>query len=217
MVFSGFEFMGEKPFTDIIIHPTVLTKDGKRMSKSLGTGVDPIAMADKYGADAMRFGLIHQMMGGQDIKFDESALAAGKKFANKLWNISRFVLTQTGNNKLQSAPPAGGRQTKEDKEIIEKLDKTIKSATKNIDDYKFGQALRTIYDFVWHDFADVYIEYSKTKSADKVKETLFHVLVNTLKIIHPFMPFITEEIWSMLPSDDGKEKKLLIIEKWPSI
>ena len=223
MVFSGFEFMDEKPFTDVIIHPTVLTKDGQRMSKSLGTGVDPIAMVDKYGADAARFGLIFQMMGGQDMRFDESALAAGKKFANKLWNIARFVL-QTSNlnlknqkSKLQLKIQKLSKTSKEDKEILEKLEQTVKSVTKNIDDYKFGQALHAIYDFIWHDFADVYIEYSKTKDTDEIKEILSYVLTNTVKILHPFMPFITEEIWSMLPQSDDKEKNLLIIEKWSNI
>lgn len=222
MVFSGFEFMDKKPFTDIIIHPTVLTKDGRRMSKSLGTGIDPMDMIDKYGADATRFGLIYQMMGGQDMRFDESALAAGKKFANKIWNISRFVITQNENSKFKILSPRLirlGRKnlSKEDKEILEKLEQVIRSTTENIDNYKFGQALRSIYDFAWHDFADVYIEYAKTKNTDESKEILFYVLANIIKILHPFMPFITEEIWSILPPAADKEKSLLIIEKWPSI
>lgn len=208
MIFSGLEFTNEKPFSDIIIHPTVLAKDGRRMSKSLGTGIDPLILIDKYGADAARFGLIYQMMGGQDMKFDESHLLAGKKFANKLWNMARFVLQQTAISKSQSKTE---NISKENKEIIEKLNKTIISASNDIENYNFGQALHTLYDFVWHEYADKYIEHSKTKNDDETKETLLFVLFNIIKILHPFMPFITEEIWSMMA---GKNN-LLIIEEWP--
>ena len=187
-----------------------MAKDGRRMSKSLGTGVDPLILIDKYGADATRFGLIYQMMGSQDIKFDESHLSAGKKFANKIWNIARFVV---------SNPPNDGQNlklSKEDKEIHEKLERVIKSVTENLDNYNFGQALHIIYDFVWHEYADKYIEYAKTKDDDIIKKTLSYVLLNILKILHPFMPFITEEIWSMIPTDSSGSK-MLIIEKWPKI
>ena len=207
MIFSGVELMEERPFSNIIIHPTVLAKDGRRMSKSLGTGIDPLTLIDKYGADAVRFGLIYQMMGGQDIKFDESHLLAGKKFANKLWNMSRFVITQNGISKEHQ------NLSKEDKEILEKLDRVIKLSTENIDNYNFGQTLRIIYDFVWHEYADKYIEYAKTKNSEETKEILSSVLLNILKLLHPFMPFITEEIWSMMA---GKNN-LLIIEEWPKI
>ena len=187
-----------------------MAKDGRRMSKSLGTGIDPLVLIDKYGADAVRFGLIYQMMGGQDIKFDESHLLAGKKFANKLWNIARFVF---------SNPPIGGENSnlsKKDKEIHEKLEQVIKSVTENVDNYNFGQALHTLYDFVWHEYADKYIEYAKTKEDDMIKKTLSCVLLNIIKLLHPFIPFITEEIWSMIPTDSSGSK-MLIIEKWPKI
>lgn len=216
MIFSGLEFMNEKPFSQIIIHPTVLAKDGRRMSKSLGTGIDPLVLIDKYGADAVRFGLIYQMMGGQDMKFDESHLLAGKKFANKLWNVARFVLQQTVKFKIESRKLKVELTEKENKEILEKLDKTIISVSDDIEKFNFGQALHTLYDFVWHEYADKYIEYSKTKNDDETKETLLFVLLNIIKLLHPFMPFITEEIWSMI-SDDSAGKKMLIIEKWPQI
>src|SRR3989338_2314230 len=206
MIFSGLEFLGEKPFSQTIIHPTILTKDGRRMSKSLGTGIDPLVLIDKYGADATRFGLIYQMMGGQDIKFDESHLLAGKKFANKLWNIARFVVSNPPNS--EQSP----NLSKEDKEIYEKLEQVINSVTEDVNNYNFGQALHIIYDFVWHDFADKYIERSKTRKDEECKNVLSSVLASALKLLHPFMPFITEEIWSMMP---GKNKKMLIIEKWP--
>ena len=221
MIFSGIELMNEKPFSNIIIHPTILAKDGRRMSKSLGTGIDPLILIDKYGADATRFGLIYQMMGGQDIKFDESHLLAGKKFANKLWNIARFVLQQTSSSRPQrkSAAMAGGAEkisTPENKEILEKLNKIIISTSGDIENYDFGQALHTLYDFVWHEYADKYIEYAKTKDSEKTKEILLSSLLIILKLLHPFMPFITEEIWSMI-SDNSDGKKMLIIEEWPKI
>ena len=208
MIFSGLEFTNEKPFSNIIIHPTVLAKDGRRMSKSLGTGIDPLVLIDKYGADAVRFGLIYQMMGGQDIKFDESHLLAGKKFANKLWNIARFVISNPSNGGQNS------NLSKEDKEIYEKLEQIIKLVTENVNNYNFGQALHNLYDFIWHEYADKYIEYSKTKNSEERGNTLSSILASALKLLHPFMPFITEEIWSMMPD---KNKKMLIIEKWPKI
>lgn len=209
MIFSGLEFMGEVPFSDVYIHPTILTKDGKRMSKSLGTGIDPLILVEKYGADATRFGLIWQNMGGQDIHFSEEHILAGKKFANKLWNISRFVITQNGSSKLQIT---NTKLSNEDKEILEKLESAIKSANENIENFQFGQALHNIYDFVWRDFADQYIEYSKADCTEETKQTLSFVLINILKLLHPFMPFVTEEIWTSLPTED---KKMLMVEKWP--
>jgi len=216
MIFSGLEFMGKEPFKDIIIHPTILTKDGKRMSKSLGTGIDPLNLIEKYGADATRFGLIYQMMGGQDIHFNEDHCLAGKKFANKIWNISRFIL-QNENFKFSSRYQQDNFQknklSKENKEILEKLEKVTESLNKDLEQYKFGQALHNIYDFVWHDFADNYIEYAKNNKSEETLYTLYFILYTSLKLLHPFMPFITEEIWSMI---DIKDKNLLLIEKWQS-
>ena len=212
MIFSGIEFMGEAPFSDVYIHPTILTKDGKRMSKSLGTGIDPLVLVEKYGADATRFGLIWQNMGGKDIHFTEEHILAGKKFCNKLWNISRFVLTKTGitNYELRIT---NEKLSKEDKEILEKLNETIKTANENIDAFQFGQALHTIYEFVWREFADKYIEFSKTRDDEGAKQTLVFTLTAILKLLHPFMPFVTEEIWGSLLIEN---KKLLMMEQWPS-
>jgi len=218
MIFSSYEFMGKEPFKDILIHPTILTKEGKRMSKSLGTGVDPMILIEKYGADATRFGLIYQTMGGQDIHFNEDHVLAGKKFCNKIWNISRFVLEEIGKSKLQITnykQISKSRSQKEDKQILEKLEKITQSVNKDLESYKFGRALHTIYDFVWHDFADNYIEYSKSNKSDETLHTLYFILYTILKLLHPFMPFITEEIWSFLPTD--LRCRLLIIEKWPEI
>ncbi len=206
MIFSSAELLGKKPFNDVIIHPTILTKDGKRMSKSLGTGIDPMVLIEKYGADATRFGLIYQMMGGQDIHFNEDGIMAGKKFANKIWNASRFVLLQIGNTKLQIQSPKS--KTSADKKIISQLIKIKKSVDKDLGNYQFGQALHEIYDFFWHQFCDVYLEKSKEELN---AEILIYVLSESLKLLHPFMPFITEEIYQHLAI---KNKKMLIVEKW---
>ncbi len=207
MIFSGKFFTGLVPFEKIYIHPTVLTKDGKRMSKSLGTGVDPVGLVEKYGTDALRFGLAYQNTGVQDLRFGEDNIMMGKKFANKIWNIARYVLGKAGpeydfnpDRDIAGAP------------VISKFKKVVGETEKAINGYKFGQAAHLIYDFVWHDFADKYIEETKNKDDRETKDTLMYVLVNSLKLLHPFMPFITEEIWSILPV---KNKKLLIIEKWP--
>ncbi|MDO8560860.1 MAG: valine--tRNA ligase [bacterium] len=213
MIFSGMEFMKEPPFKDVIIHATILTKDGKRMSKSLGTGIDPMTLIEKYGADATRFGIIWQAMGTQDIRWSEEHVLAGKKFANKLWNITRFVITKTGG-KVGAGSVAPSGDDKESHELLERLKETFNSANEDIEKFDFGQALHTIYEFAWHDFADKYIEYSKTKEDDGVKETLAYTLEILLKLLHPFMPFVTEEIWSHLPI---KNKKLLMVEEWPVI
>ncbi|MDP3999381.1 MAG: valine--tRNA ligase [bacterium] len=209
MIFSGLELAGEKPFTDVIIHGTILTKEGRRMSKSLGTGIDPMVLIEKYGADATRFGLIWQAMGNQDIHWDEAAVMAGKKFANKVWNIARFVLQQTSLTN-DPRPTTNGHQ-KEDKEILEKLAETKKAVESGIDNYDFGPALHTLYDFVWHELADKYIESSKQRQDEGAQQTLNYVLLEVLKMLHPFMPHLTEEIYQDL---SGKKQDFLMVETW---
>lgn len=212
MMFSGLKFMdGQVPFTDVIIHPTVLAKSGQRMSKSLGTGIDPLDLIEKYGADATRFGLIYQMMGNQDMKFDESHLLAGKKFANKLWNATRFVKIQSvaSEDYPQEIQPSY-LVNDHDKKIIESLENIKKEINEHINNFDFGRALHLLYDFFWHEFCDVYIEKSKEQLNSRVAG---HVLMTSLKLLHPFMPFITEEIWESLPIED---KELLIVSNWPS-
>jgi valyl-tRNA synthetase len=202
MVFSGAEFMNKEPFKDVIIHPTILTKEGKRMSKSLGTGIDPMILIEKYGADATRFGLIYQMMGDQDIHFNEDHIMAGKKFCNKIWNSARFVFSFETKSKE--------KENKLDKKILKEFKKIKKSVNKNIEQYKFGHALHEIYDFFWHSLCDVYIEEAKKTNSEENKKILAQILRETIILLHPFMPFITEEIWSMMPEN----KNLLIVEKW---
>ena len=220
MVFSSYEFMGKRPFEDVIIHPTVLTRDGKRMSKSLGTGIDPLELFDKYGADATRFGLTWQDMGGQDIHFAEDHIVAGKKFANKLWNATRFVLMQEGAQKVNVPAHEPEAYTAADKKILKDLKKVTDATTRDFEHYEFGPAIHRLYNFFWGHFADVYIERSKTqmvnaKTPQEKKRTLKILLythATTLKLLHPLMPFITEELYSHLPRNT---KKHLIIEEWP--
>ena len=209
MIFSGLFFTGQIPFRDIFIHATVLNKSGQRMSKSLGTGLDPLNMIEKYGADATRFGLAYQTFGGQDIRFGEDNILMGKKFANKLWNIARFVL-EKNDGKFGSQTSRNSRSlTSEDTEILNALKKLEEETTELLNKYEFGEATHRIYDFVWHTLADQYIEASKKRTDEEVKQILNYVLIEILKLLHPFMPFVTEEIWDTI----GK-KNLLMIEPW---
>ena len=172
---------------------------------------------EKFGADATRFGLIWQTMGNQDIHWAEEHVLAGKKFCNKLWNIARFVLAQNENFQfsiLNFKSISNDKFSNDDKEILEKFEKITKNTDKNIEEYKFGQALHELYDFVWHSFADKYIEYSKNNESEETKQVLAYLLVNSLKLLHPFIPFITESIWEKFPLEN---KKLLIVENWPEI
>jgi valyl-tRNA synthetase len=209
MVFSGMEFVKKPPFKDVYIHATILTKDGQRMSKSLGTGINPLLLIEKYGTDATRFGIAYQISGGQDIRFGEDAILMGKKFCNKLWNATRFVLQSS----FAKASEDRQKLTAADKDILKKLNNIIKSVDRDLENFEFGKACHTLYDFFWHDFCDIYIEESKKQNSEKTKETLLYVLSTSLKLLHPFMPFITEEIYQNLPLKEKKE--CLMIEEWP--
>jgi valyl-tRNA synthetase len=203
MIFSSLEFCKKIPFKDVYIHSTILTLEGRRMSKSLGIIVDPLELINKYGADATRFGLLY--LGSRDqqaMKFSEDAIKASRNFANKLWNINRFISMNkkqiTKNKNLTSA----------DKWILSRLNAIIQEITKNIEEYKLGKAARQLYKFVWHEYADKYIETSKKQEKD-VNEKVFKTI---LKLLHPFMPFITEHLWQMSYLNT---KKPLIISDWP--
>lgn len=208
MIFSGKFFMEKAPFERIYIHPTVLTKDGKRMSKSLGTGIDPAGLIEKYGTDALRFGLAYQNTGVQDLRFSEDNIMMGKKFANKVWNIARYILLKTGQD--YDFDPEN--EIKGDLPIVTKQKELAREVEKNINEFRFGQAAHELYDFIWHDLADKYIEETKNKDDQDTKDTLAYLLMSCLKLLHPFMPFVTEEIWRHLSRDS---KKLLMVEKWP--
>ena len=210
MVFSGMEFIKKPPFEKVYIHATVLTREGQRMSKSLGTGIDPINLIEKYGADATRFGIAYQVMGGQDLKFVEDNIVMGRKFCNKIWNASRFVLMQNTKYNVKTITNVKPK-TQADKKILSSLNKTIKSVNKDLEDFKFGKAAHALYDFFWHDFCDQYIESAKKHENKETQQILLHVLTSSLKLLHPFIPFITEEIYQKLPV----KKNSLIIEDWP--
>ena len=213
MIFSGMEFMKKPPFKDVYIHATVLTREGKRMSKSLGTGIDPINLIEKYGADATRFGISWQLTGGQDVRFTEDNIVMGKKFCNKIWNASRFVMMQIGKKPIPDIKKFKAL-TEADKKIIKSLQKTTKAVDKALDEFQFGKATHIIYDFFWKDFCDVYIEKSKSqKNRKNTQKILLYVLSNSLKLLHPFIPFITEQIYQTLPVKN--KKKCLMIEEWP--
>ena len=216
MIFSGKEFMRKEPFKDVYIHATVLTREGKRMSKSLGTGIDPVNLIEKYGADATRFGTAWQIMGGQDIRFVEDNIVMGKKFCNKVWNASRFILMQFPIFNFQFSMNfqfSKFKLTSADKRILNQLKKTVKSVNKDLEGFQFGRAARRLYEFFWHDFCDVYIEKSKKQADLKTKKILLYVLLTSLKLLHPFIPFITEEIYQKLPIK--RKEKCLMVEKWP--
>ncbi len=210
MVFSGKFFTGKAPFKDLFIHATVLTKDGKRMSKSLGTGIDPLVLIDKYGTDALRFGLSYLTTGLQDIRFNEEVISMGKKFANKIWNINRYVIMKYEGREMKLFKTPEDIKNL-DRKIVTELEETAINVKTNIEKYNFGEAARILYDFIWHNFADKYIEETKNRDDDKIKDTLAYLLINCLKLLHPFMPFITEEIYQNLPF---KTKRLLIAESW---
>ena len=220
MLFSGLEFMEKVPFTDVVVHATVLTKDGRRMSKSLGTGIDPLEMIRKYGTDATRFGLMYQSFENQEIRFNQDVLSMGKKFCNKLWNISRFVLSNAAQEigtRIQQTQAVPVAVTEADKVILESIAKLVRETEEGVEGYNFGKAAHSIYDIVWHDFADVYIEISKNqmndeKTVSSTREILAYGLLTILKVMHPFTPFITEEIWGKLGGKD-----LLMVETWPKI
>jgi len=212
MVFSGIEFKNKTPFETVLIHGTILTKNGQRMSKSLGTGIDPLDLIDQYGADATRFGIIWQSMGTQDIRWDESAVVAGKKFTNKIWNATRFVMGQIDKKETFSVNLKKPRATKSfNKKILAQLEKTRKGIEKDLGNYQFGQALHKFYEFFWHNYCDVCLEKAKDNPSKETSNVLFYVLVESLKLAHPFMPFVTEEVYQSLPI---KDKKLLMIKKW---
>ena len=206
MIFSGLEFMKKIPFKDVYVHATVLNIEGRRMSKSLGTGTDPLDFIEKYGADATRFGILYITSREQQaIKFSEDSIKASRNLCNKIWNINRFI--RVFSNKPQYESLKNKELTLADKWILSRLNSTIKSITEKIENYQLGEATRELYDFIWHEYADWYIEISKTQK----KNLNVHIFKNILVLLHPFMPFISEHLWQM----NYKEKDALIISPWP--
>ncbi len=207
MVFSGMEHMGKEPFSTVFIHGLVRDAQGRKMSKSLGNGIDPLEIIDKYGADALRFALATGNSPGNDMRFSDEKIEAARNFANKLWNASRFVRMNLTIDKVTL--PDEKDLALEDKWILNKLNELVGAVTKSLDSYEIGVALSSIYDFIWDIFCDWYIELCKIRLSDKnngnnsvAQNVISYVLTVALKLLHPFMPFITEEIYQSLPHDD---------------
>ena len=218
MIFSGCEQMKKIPFETVLIHGLVRDDKGRKMSKSLGNGIDPLVMAEKYGADALRFNLITGNSPGNDTRFYTEKCEAMRNFANKIWNASRFVMMNLTIDKC--VLPAADKLEQEDKWVLSKLNTLVKEVTENLDSYEIGVASAKVYDFIWDTFCDWYIELTKTRLNGEDEEAklvaqnvLCYVLINLLKMLHPFMPFITEEIWQALPPME--EGDYLMTSKWP--
>ena len=214
MIFSGLELMHEKPFSDILIHGIVRDSQGRKMSKSLGNGIDPLDIVDKYSTDALRFSLLYGTSAGNDIKYMPEKLDQASNFANKLWNASKFVI-----NSLEDDIKEEKDLRVEDRWILNKLNNLIKTVSQNINDYDLGVALENIYNFIWNEFCDWYIEMAKSRLYSENKQekaqvcyVLNYVLRNSLKLLHPFMPFITSEIYAKLVNPDNRD---LMVSDWP--
>ena len=216
MVFSGLEQTGECPFNTVLIHGLVRDSQGRKMSKSLGNGIDPLEVIDKYGADALRMTLMTGNAPGNDMRFYWERVEASRNFANKVWNASRFIMMN-----IEKAPAGEAKLTDltaADKWILSKVNDLAKEVTENMDKYELGIALQKVYDFVWEEFCDWYIEMVKPRlwnDEDRTKAaaiwTLKTVLINSLKLLHPFMPFITEEIFCNLQDEEPS----IMISSWP--
>ncbi|MBI3892911.1 MAG: valine--tRNA ligase, partial [Candidatus Wallbacteria bacterium] len=217
MIMAGLEFMGREPFRHVYIHGTILDHLGRKMSKSLGNGIDPLEVIDEYGADAMRFSLMMLSSGGQDIKLSKDKFEMGRNFANKLWNAARFLLLNVsesgaGPYRVENADFA-------DKWIVSRFQATAAATTKALEEFDFHAAVSGLYEFTWNEFCDWYVEFIKPRIREeaeaKTKEaalsTAQYVLTGILRLLHPFMPFITEEIWGHLPGHTGR----LTTDSWP--
>lgn len=226
MVMMGLEMHGSVPFHKVYIHGTILDELGRKMSKSLGNGIDPLDMTERYGADAVRMSLLLLTTEGQDIKLSESRFEMGRNFTNKIWNATRFILM----NIEGPTPPALATTEDvsgfEDKWILSRLNSTINSVTAELNMFRFNDALRIVYDFFWHEFCDWYLEIIKPRLYEPVNQedraiarsVLIHVLQNTVKLLHPFAPFLTEEIWQTLRENlagNGQLEDGVIIASWP--
>ena len=239
MVMTAIEFVEEIPFSTVLVHPTVMTRDGQRMSKSLGTGVNPLDLVEMYGADATRYGLLHQAGSSQDLRFDaeisdntvESSVTAetGRNFCNKIWNATRFALMnlQDYDPEQEANPDAGaGAPTSADpasRWIISRLARTIAEVNRGLEEYRIGDVTRTLYDFLWRDYCDWYLELAKVRlSGDDMEQrrnaqvTVLKVLDVALKLLHPVMPFVTEALWQSLPLGAKREPSIMVAS-WPTM
>ncbi|MBO5746422.1 MAG: valine--tRNA ligase [Clostridia bacterium] len=218
MIFSGLEYTGKAPFNTVLFHGIVRDSQGRKMSKSLGNGIDPLEEIEKYGADALRFTLATGNTPGNDMRYSAERVEASRNFANKLWNAARFVLMNLQEN--EPAPYIPEKLELEDKWVLSKFNNVVKEVTENLDKFEIGLAVSKLYDFIWDVYCDWYIELTKARlngdDAEKAavaRGVLVYVLSNTLKLLHPFMPFITEEIWQALPH----EGETIMVSSWPTV
>ena len=217
MIFSGYEQMGERPFKTVLFHGLVRDSQGRKMSKSLGNGIDPLEIIDQYGADALRLTLITGNAPGNDMRFYYEKVEANRNFANKVWNASRFIMMNMEGKEITI--PAASELEPVDKWILSKCNTLVKDVTENMENYDLGIAVQKVYDFIWDEFCDWYIEMVKprlynsddAKSQNAALYTLKSVLIDALKLLHPYMPFITEEIFCTLQS----EEESIMISRWP--
>ncbi len=216
MIFSGLAHMGKVPFDTVFIHGIVRDANGVKMSKSLGNGIDPLEVIEQYGADALRFMLATGNSPGNDMRYSPEKVEASRNFANKIWNAARFILMNLEGHEIKNELP--NELTTEDKWIISSFNRVAKEITENLEKFELGIAAQKIYDFLWDVFCDWYIEIAKIRmnsddaqTAQNAREVLVWVMTGTLKLLHPFMPFITEEIWQTLPH----EGDALIVAQWP--
>ncbi len=222
MVFFGLKFMDEQPFNTVYLHGIVRDANGDRMSKTKGNVLDPVEITKKYGTDALRFTLVTASGPGTDLKLAEDRVESNRNFANKIYNMTRFVLASIGDVTIElddvgsPVEPSGPGLTLADKWIITRFHRTIRHTTRQMDAFQFHEAGRAIYEFLWSEFADWYVEAAKVRlrgELDKssVAQTLAYVLERSLRLLHPYMPFVTEELWQRLPHAG----EALIVSEWP--
>jgi valyl-tRNA synthetase len=212
MVMMGVEFTGRLPFEDVNIHALILDKDGRKMSKTRGNGVDPLVAIDEHGADATRFGLL-AMSSSQDVRYNEEKIQQGQELANKLWNASRLILLAAGEAEAAPRP-----QTVEDRWILSRLERVTEKVTAQIDNFELSRAALDLYAAFWGEVCDWYLEFVKPRLRSEepdedTRATVLYVLDRALRLLHPMMPFVTEEIWSHMPGERG----LLAADAWPSV
>ncbi|WP_077533062.1 valine--tRNA ligase [Massiliimalia massiliensis] len=215
MIFSAVEHTGTVPFNTVLIHGLVRDEQGRKMSKSLGNGIDPLEVIDEYGADALRYMLASGNSPGNDLRYSEDKVKAARNFANKLWNATRFILMNLSDEITRPELPAV--LTLEDKWVLSKYNNLVKEVTENLDKFELGIAASKVYDFIWDYLCDWYIELTKTRiqaggeTAVNAQKVLVYIMANCLKLLHPFMPFITEEIWQAIPND----AESIMVSAWP--
>ena len=216
MIFSGMEHMGEPPFKTVFIHGLIRDAQGRKMSKSLGNGIDPLEVIAQYGADALRFTLVTGNSPGNDLRFSQEKVEASRNFANKIWNASRFILMNIDGQDVPNQLPE--KLALEDKWIVNQFNQVVKEVTDNLEHFEIGIAVQKLYDFLWDELCDWYIEIAKIRlqssdesAAQAARQVLVWVMTGTLQLLHPFMPYITEEIWQSLPH----EGESIMLSKWP--